>query len=216
MLETQVIRPDGATDGTPVVVLLHGRGADESDLASVGRRLGQGAAVVLPRAPHPGARWGYGPGWAWYLYEGEDRPEVQSFRSSQAALEELMAGLSGVVGFEPGPVALGGFSQGGTMSLGHALRNPGAVPSVLVFSGFLPEHPDVDVTPAAVAGTSFWWGHGTRDPAVGHALAVRGRAAMRRAEAELEERDYPIGHGITPEELADAAEWLAPRISVVG
>lgn len=213
MLETQVIRPDGATDGTPVVVLLHGRGADASDLAPLRAGLPEGIALVLPRAPHPGAQWGYGPGWAWYRYEGGDRPEAESFRSSQKDLAELMDGLPGVLGYEPGAVALGGFSQGGTMSLGYALQNPGAVPSVVVFSGFLPDHPDVTVSPESVAGTAFWWGHGSRDPAVHHHLAVRGRAALREAEADLTSRDYPMGHGISPQELGDASEWLEGRLS---
>lgn len=212
MLETQVIQPSEPGDRTPVIVLLHGRGADASDLVPLQRGLPERAALVLPRAPHPGAQWGYGPGWAWYGYEGEDRPEVESFRESQSSLAALLHDLPSVLGYEPGPVALGGFSQGGTMSLGYALRNPGVVPAVVVFSGFLPSHPDVAVSREAVTGTAFWWGHGTRDPAVPHELAVRGRAALRTAGADLEPHDYPMGHGISPQELADASSWLDDRL----
>lgn len=212
MLETMVVQPAEAGEGTPVMVLLHGRGADESDLAPLGSRLAGDAALVLPRAPHPGLPWGYGPGWAWYRYEGEDRPEVESFRASQAALSELMEGLPDLLGYEPGRVVLGGFSQGGTMSLGWALRNPGAVPAVLVFSGFLPIHPAVRVDRESVRETRFWWGHGTEDPAVPHRLAVRGRAALSEAGADLTVRDYAMGHGISPRELEDAAGWLADEL----
>jgi phospholipase/carboxylesterase len=96
------------------------------------------------------------------------------------------------------------------MAIGHALRHPGAVPGVLNFSGFVPSHPDVEVRPDTVADTAFWWGHGTYDPAVVFdPLAVRGRAALREAGANLETRDYPMGHGIVPEELDDAVGWLA-------
>ena len=104
----------------------------------------------------------------------------------QAALNELVAGLPELLGFDPGPVVPGGFSQGGTMALGYALQNPGAVPAVLNFSGFVPSHPDVEVAPDTVAGTAFWWGHGTEDPAVPHQLAVRGREALREAGARIE------------------------------
>lgn len=209
MLETRTRVPDGAGAGTPVVILMHGRGADFDDLVPLGRAFPGDVALVFPRAPHPGAPWGYGPGRAWYRYEGRDRPEAESFRSSQAALESLIGGLGQLLGFEPGPVVPGGFSQGGTMGIGYALRNPGAVPGVLNFSGFVPSHPDVAVTPETVAGTAFWWGHGTRDPAVVYEpLAVRGREALREAGAALEARDYPMGHGIIPDELADAVEWL--------
>lgn len=213
MLKTQVVQPRGAGAGTPVVVLLHGRGADESDLVPLKGALPDSLALVLPRAPHAGMQWGYGPGWAWYRYEGEDRPEVESFRASQRALSELLSGLPDVLGYEPGRVTLGGFSQGGTMSLGYALQNPGAVPSVLVFSGFLPSHPDVEVTPETVAGTAFWWGHGTQDPAVHHRLAVKGRGALADADADLTSHDYAMGHGILPQELGDAAAWLEGQLT---
>ncbi|MFP4622577.1 MAG: alpha/beta hydrolase [Gemmatimonadota bacterium] len=215
MLETNVFEPAGAGDGTPVIVLLHGRGTDADDLVPLRPGLPADAALVLPRAPHPGAPWGYGPGWAWYRYEGGDRPEPESFRASQAALDALMAGLPGLLGREPGPVALGGFSQGGTMSLGWALRNPGAATAVVVFSGFLPDHPDVVPSAETLRRTRFWWGHGTLDPAVPHELAIGGRRALAVAGASLEVRDYPIGHGIVPEELADATAWLKPRLEPV-
>ncbi|NIP83852.1 MAG: phospholipase [Gemmatimonadetes bacterium] len=208
MLEARILGPDRSRAGTPVVVLLHGRGADPSDLAPLRPAFPADVAVVLPRAPHAAAQWGYGPGWAWYRYEGGDRPEVESFRTSQAELESLLAGLPDLLGYDPGPVLLGGFSQGGTTALAYALRHAGAVPGVLVFSGFVPSHPDVEVTPESVADTGIWWGHGTRDPAVPHALAERGRTALERAGARLTVRDYPVGHGIIPEELRDAVTWL--------
>lgn len=216
VLEAIVQPPAVEADGTPVVVLMHGRGADATDLAPLRPHLAPGAAVVLPRAPHHGLAWGYGPGWAWYRYEGGTRPEPASFAISQSRLDGFLEALPETLGFEPGPVVLGGFSQGGTMALGHALRNPGRLAGVLVFSGFLPEHEDVPVTSEAVAGTPIWWGHGTLDMAVRHAWAVEGRAALRAAGADLEARDYPMGHGISPQELGDAAAWLADRLATSG
>ena len=209
VLETRTRIPEDAGDGTPVVLLMHGRGADYDDLIPLAQAFPTDVALVFPRAPHPGAPWGYGPGRAWYRYEGGDRPETESFRRSQQALDTLIDGLPGLLGFAPGAVVPGGFSQGGTMAIGRALRHPGASPGILNFSGFVPSHPDVEVTPATVADTSFWWGHGTRDPAVVYdPLAVRGRAALEEAGADLEARDYPMGHSISPEELADAVSWL--------
>ena len=208
LLETRTRIPDGAGEGTAVVILMHGRGADPTDLLPLGDAFPDDLAVVFPRAPHAGAPWGYGPGWAWYRYEGGDRPEPESFRLAQYALDSLVARLPDILGFRPGPVVPGGFSQGGTMANAYALRHPGAVPAVLNFSGFVASHPDIEVSAAAVADTAFWWGHGTHDPAVPFQLARRGRAVLREAGADLEARDYPMGHGIIPEELDDAVAWL--------
>ncbi len=210
-LAATVYQPDGAAEAEPVIVLMHGRGADPSDLGPLRHGIPTGASLVLPRAPHSALEWGYGPGWAWYRYEGGTRPEAASFEASQARLEGFLDELPDVLGFDPGPIVLGGFSQGGTMALAYSLRHPGRLAGVLVFSGFLPQHPDVEVTEETV-GTPIWWGHGTHDPAVRHAWAVEGRAALEAAGADIEARDYQMGHAISPEELEDAMAWVSTRL----
>lgn len=208
MLEHDILLPDDPRDGAPLLVLMHGRGADKGDLAGLRPHLPAGAILVLPQAPFPGAPWGYGPGWAWYRFLGRDRPEPESFQTSQRALAELLTVLPGLLPVRPGELVLGGFSQGGTMALGHALSRPGAVPRVVNLSGFLADHPSVRATPQTVRGTRIFWGHGVHDPAIPFELAEEGRAALRAAGAELEARDYPIGHWISPEELDALVEWL--------
>jgi phospholipase/carboxylesterase len=200
--------PATAGDGVPVVVLLHGRGAGRGDLFGLQRHFPAEWAVVAPDAPYPAAPWGYGPGYAWYRYLGGTRPDPEHFASSLAALDELLDALPGLLGREPGPVALGGFSQGGTMSVGHALARAGRVRHVLNFSGFVPDHPEVAVTADRVRGTRFFWGHGLADPAIPHAMGQQGRQLLAAAGADLEARDYAIGHWIDPVELADAVAWL--------
>jgi len=208
MLRFEQVIPPGVEDGAPLVVLMHGRGSDRFDLLGLAPLLAPGAVVVSAEAPHPGMPWGYGPGWAWYRFLGRNRPEPESFEASQRALHQFLAELPEKLPVRTGPLVLGGFSQGGVMSMAYALRNPGAAPRVMNFSGFLADHPSVRPTPETVRGTRFFWGHGTHDPSIPFELAVEGRAALREAGAELEAFDYPIGHGIAPEEARDAREWL--------
>jgi phospholipase/carboxylesterase len=82
------------------------------------------------------------------------------------------------------------------------------VQHVINFSGFLPDHPDVRATADTVRGTRFFWGHGTGDPAIPFTLALEGRAALAAATADLETRDFDIGHWIDPVELSDMVAWL--------
>lgn len=203
--------PAGAEDGALTIVLLHGRGSHERDLMGLREGFPPGAIVVAPRAPFPGGPWGYGAGWAWYRYIGGSTPEPESFEESQQSLSAFLEALPGALPVRPGRVVLGGFSQGGTMSLGYALRNPGGVPMVMNFSGFLPDHPSVAPNSSTVDGTDFFWGHGRHDPAIPFALARVGRAALADAGARLEARDYDIGHWISPEEISDAADWITLR-----
>lgn len=209
MLKYEQVVPEDVAEGAPLVVLLHGRGADRFDLLSLAPVVAPDAVVVAAQAPHPGAPWGYGPGWAWYRFLGGAAPEPESFEASQQALAEFLAALPGRLPVRTGPLVLGGFSQGGTTSLGYALRNPGAVRLAVCLSGFLPEHPTVQATAESVAGTRFFWGHGTQDPAIPFAMGQAGRAALRAAGAELDTRDYVMGHGISPEEARDLRDWIA-------
>jgi phospholipase/carboxylesterase len=164
--------------------------------------------VITPRAPFPGAPWGYGPGWAWYRFLERDRPEPESLSASLRELDEFLTSLPDHLPIRPGPLVLGGFSQGGTLSLAYALTHPGRVPAVLNFSGFLADHPEVQATPESVRGVRIFWGHGTQDPNIPWELAREGRAVLEAAGADLEARDYAIGHWIDPRELNDAVRWL--------
>ena len=215
MLKYETVVPEGVEDGAPLVVLMHGRGADRFDMVGLAPHLAPGAVVVSPEAPFSGTPWGYGPGSAWYRFLGRNTPEPESFERAQ---QELKAFLDEIADHhhlpvKTGALALGGFSQGGTMSMAYALRNPGAAPLVLNFSGFLADHPTVRATAETVRGTRFWWGHGTMDPSIPFDLAVEGRALLREAGAELEARDYAIGHTISGDEARDAREWLARAAS---
>src|SRR5690606_4288076 len=215
MLEFDRHLPENVQDGAPVIVLLHGRGSHRADLMRLQPYLPQEAIVVAPEAPFPAAPWGYGPGSAWYRFLGWNRPEPESFEESQRALDAFLRELHDHIPVDPGPLVLGGFSQGGTMSLAYALRNPRRVDMVLNFSGFLADHPSVRATPATTSGTLFFWGHGTGDTSIPFELALEGRAALTAAGAELEARDYPIGHWIDPAELEDAVAWIRRGVAAL-
>lgn len=207
MIACDVIAPTEPADGT-VLVLLHGRGADRSDMRGLAAQLPRSWTIVVADAPHAAAPWGYGQGRAWYQYLGGTRPEPESFRASLAALDELLAGLPGLTGSVPRVTALGGFSQGGTLSLAYALTRPGRVTHTLNFSGFLPDHPDVHVGPGSARGLRIFWGHGFSDPNIPFSFAREGQERLRAAGAELEARDYPIGHWIDPLEIAHAVAFI--------
>jgi len=138
----------------------------------------------------------------------EDRVEEGGLTWSLEALDRFMAGLSGLVGFRPGPVVLGGFSQGGTTSLAYAFTRPGSVAAALNFSGFLPDSPVLPADALGPDATPVFWGHGTRDPNIPHRLADKGRDLLHRSGTPLTVGDYDIGHWIDPSEVADAVAFV--------
>ena len=199
----------GSPDG-PILVLLHGRGSDERDLLPLGRVLSATATVVAPRAPFPAAPWGYGPGWAWYRFIAGTTPEPTSFEAGQEKLAEFLRDLPASLGRAGAPLIVGGFSQGGTSSLAWALRHPGTAAGVVVFSGFVADHPSVQVSPESVKDQAIWWGHGTADAAIPFAHAEAGWAALAGAGADLEAHRFEgMGHTISRESADRAAEFVS-------
>lgn len=199
--------PPQPADGDPLMVLLHGRGADENDMLALARFFPE-AMVVAPRAPFAAAPWGYGPGYAWYRFLGGVRPDPNHFQQSLEQLHTLLEAVPALLPVQPGPLFLGGFSQGGTVGLGYTLCHPDRVHTLLNLSGFLADHPAVQVTPAAVAHTRFYWPHGTLDTNVPYAYAQQGRARLLAANAFLAAPDYPMGHTIVQDEIEDIRELL--------
>lgn len=199
------LRRPTAFEGAPTVaVLLHGRGSHMGDLQALAPALPSSWFLVTPQAPNPGSLWGYGPGWAWYRYIAEDRVVEEALAESLDKLDAFLGTLPQIVGETPGRVVLGGFSQGGTMSLAYALSYPGRVSAIWNFSGFLA----ASVDPASGAGTAppIYWGHGHHDPAIPFALAERGRDRLAEAGVSVTAGDFPIGHWIDPEEVRQALE----------
>ncbi|MDX1495860.1 MAG: hypothetical protein R3253_17445, partial [Longimicrobiales bacterium] len=96
-LEYDLARPDGASDGATVAVLLHGRGSHKGDLQALGPVLPSDWALVTPQAPYPGAEWGYGPGWAWYRYVQEDQVVAETLESSLLKIDAFLDALPDVV-----------------------------------------------------------------------------------------------------------------------
>jgi phospholipase/carboxylesterase len=200
--------PEAPRDGAPVAILLHGRGSHMGDLQGLRPGLPPETLVVTPQAPHPGAPWGYGPGWAWYRYVAEDRVVGETLQESLEALDAFMDALESILPVTPGPIFLGGFSQGGTTSLAWALTRPGRVAGVLNFSGFLADDEAVELSPASTEGLRVFWGHGRQDPAIPFALGEKGRNRLAEAGVDLTTSDHDIGHWIDPAELAAAGTWM--------
>jgi phospholipase/carboxylesterase len=208
MLDFSIDIPQNVQDGAPLIVLLHGRGSHKDDLMGLRPGLPVNAIIVTPQGPFSGANWGYGGGWAWYKFLGGTTPEPETFLAGQAEIETFLGELPSHLPIKPGPLILGGFSQGGTSALAYTLRHPGEIDGLLLFSGFLASHPTVQATPETVADTRFFWGHGTVDQMIPISDARPGRASLLAAGADLTTRDYPIGHWIEPAELRDASDWL--------
>ena len=201
MTLTQLTR---AARGEPegLLVLFHGRGADEHDLFPLldvldpERRL----LGVTPRAP-----LALPPGGAhWYAFYRLGYPDPATFSASYSLATEWLDGL----GFPPERTALGGFSQGGMMAYALSLFEGRSRPAaVIALSCFMPTVPgfeldlDPPLPPVAI-------GHGTRDDVIGVEWGRAAHELLTKAGADVLYREYPTGHSVDPAFLDEIARWL--------
>jgi phospholipase/carboxylesterase len=192
-----------------LLVLHHGRGTDERDLAGLGEALDpqQRLHVVTPRGPLqlPGS-----PGRHWYLVPRVGYPDPSTFDSAYAQLAELHDELWQTSGLEPQRTVLGGFSMGAVMSYALALGADRPAPAgLLAFSGFIPTVAGWRPSTADRTGTRAFIAHGRRDPVIAVGFAHRARALLEGAGLEVEYHESNAGHQIEPAHIPFARSWLA-------
>lgn len=210
-LEHAVRAPAGGAPPPPLVLLLHGLGADERDLLPLARGLDPRFLVVSARAPYLAP-----PGFAWYAIDRAAMPpriDPAEVEASREALEELVPELCVSYGADPARVFVFGFSQGAVLGYALALARPDLVRGLVAHSGrLLPQSLSRAAPAAALARLEALVLHGAEDDVL---PVARGREAPLLLAPLLgprvEYREYALGHGISPESLGDAARWLADR-----
>ncbi len=187
----------------PLLLLMHGYGADERDLVPLAQALPAEFAVASIRAPLPLPHGGH----AWFPIGGD--PGTPPPAVADAATAGVLAWLdSAGPGEHTGPIVAAGFSQGGAM-VTHLLRHaPERFAAGVVLSGFtVPGSVDGDARLAQLRPPVFW-GYDPADPIVPPVAFDRTRDFLSD-HVRLTERTYTVGHGIGMDELADVAAFLA-------
>jgi phospholipase/carboxylesterase len=197
----------------PLLVLLHGIGADENDLFPLARRLDPRLTVVSLCAPHD-----YVTGHAWFhidfLPGGKVVPDVEQARASLAELVAWVEAAPARLGTDPGRTALLGFSQGAMMSLGVLRTIPDRLAGVVALSGRVAGDLFEATAPRdAIARVPLLVAHGTLDDLLPVANGRQTRDAFQDLSRDFTYREFPIGHGISEEEIDLVARWLAERLS---
>lgn len=196
--EDAVVRSGGPAD-LPIVLLLHGLGSHEGDLAGLVPHLPPAFTYVSLRGIYS-----YVQGYAWCeMPVDPERPE--SLQTSAAAVESWMAAQSTPV------VGAIGFSQGGALALQLLRRDAKALDFVVNLSGFpFPAAMPGDGALAEVAPPALW-GHGGMDPHFDAEREGQVRAFMS-AHTRLEEEHRPfLAHAVDEVELRALAVFLQQR-----
>lgn len=201
-----VVAMYGTTDAdAPLVVLLHGRGADEESILGLASHLPKGPAYAAVRAPI-----GEGGGYAWFANRGIGRPVAESLR---ATMDWFRTWLDDVAPAGR-PVILVGFSGGAAFAGGLVLDDPGRYAGAAVLHGTLPFDAGVPVEAGRLAHLPVFVAQGEVDHVIPRELLDRtwGYLLAESGAPTVAHRD-PGGHQLTSASAHALAEWVAHRLS---
>mgnify|MGYP001397594075 CR=1 FL=1 len=205
-------RPRVAGAGpAPLLLLLHGYGANERDLFDLADEVDPRFHVVSARAPLA-LPWG---GFAWYHLGGAPGrlvPDAASRARAIELVERFVSSLPGRLGTDPARTYLLGFSQGAIMGLALALRRPEALAGLVAISGYADPELTPGQAPAGLAGLPILQLHGTYDDVIPVAAAHQTRDLLAGLPVRHRYQEDPIGHGIHPDGLRTIRAWLAERL----
>jgi phospholipase/carboxylesterase len=208
---THRVRP---ADGSPAgaLVLMHGRGADELDLAPLLDLLDPDRRLVglLPRGP-----LSLPPGGAhWYVVREIGYPDAPTFLDTFGAASAWADAALEEAGVETARTVFGGFSQGAVMSysLGGAAARPRPA-GIIAMSGFIPRVDGFELDLESRAGLPVSISHGTHDPVIGVEWGRDARERLEAAGAAVSYREDPVGHQIAPGALAQARAVLEAAVA---
>ncbi len=186
---------------------MHGRGANEQDLAPLADLLDPEKRLVAlsPRGPlalPPG-------GSHWYIVREIGYPDPPTFLETFEQASSWLDAALEEAGVEPERTILAGFSQGAVMSysLGLAAGRPRPA-AILAMSGFIPTVDGFELDLESRAGLPISISHGTYDPVIGVEWGHDARDRLRAAGADVAYREDPVAHQITPAGLAQARTVL--------
>ncbi|MGC1309572.1 MAG: hypothetical protein WA885_20310 [Phormidesmis sp.] len=210
-LRAVAVTPRNLTSSSPsdrLIVLLHGWGANAQDVAGLIEAISMISMPfegLLPDAPfeHPmvpgGRQWyGFPPNYDFqrpYDFEAQgDLPE------SRRQLKDWMASLPAQTGVPLEKTIMGGFSQGGAMTLDVGPQLPLA--AMLILSGYSHAPIAKCVTPRPVLVL-----HGRQDPVVPLAKALDTKAQLEAQSLQVTYHEFDMGHEVSLDALKVASQF---------
>ena len=204
-----VQEPKVKHDKNPLLLLLHGYGSNEEDLFSFAPELPDDSYVISVRAPYDLQPYGH----AWYAihFDADENKFLDNVQAKQSV--ELIAGFIDAIvkqyPIDTKNVTLVGFSQGAILSYATALTFPDKVAKVVALSGYFNQEimPEV-IDTKSISHLKFFVSHGSVDQVIPVEWARKAKPALENLGLEVEYHEYPVGHGVAPQNFFDFKNWL--------
>jgi phospholipase/carboxylesterase len=195
-----------------LLVLHHGRGADEHDLLGLADVLDPGRRlhVATPRGPLTLPGW---QGYHWYVVPRVGYPDPDTFGAAFSKLAAFHDELWERTGVGPERTVLGGFSMGSVMSYSLGLSGERPAPAgILAFSGFVPTVTGWQPSLADRTGLRAFIAHGRNDPIMDVEFARAARRLLASGGLDVDYHESGAAHHIDPAHVLPAVEWIGKTL----
>jgi len=213
-LQYVTVVPDEYSEGStyPLVIMLHGFGANMQDLAGLAPAISaDGYVYACPNAPIP---FQLGPGqtgFGWLTPRGGGTAEETA--NSEKLLGDFFDTVFQQFNVSPGNAILMGFSQGGGMTYRCGLERADKFAGLAALSATLPDEDDLAARLPAERTQPIFIAHGLFDQMVSEDTAQSAKSFLESDGYTPEFHTYNMGHEISGEELGDLVPWIARVLS---
>lgn len=193
----------------PLLLLLHGYGSNEEDLFSFASELPEDCYIVSARAPFDLQYNSY----AWYAinFDADENKfsDLEQARASRDILSKFIDELIENYPIDQTDVTLIGFSQGCILSYATAISYPEKIRRIVAMSGYFnPEIVADDYCKNEYSNLKIFASHGSVDQVVPVEWARKAMPALKSVGIDMVYKEYPVGHGIAPQNFFDFLNWL--------
>lgn len=197
----------------PLLLLLHGFGANEHDLFGLVDEFDSRFTVVSARAPLSLGNGGY----AWFPIAFTDAGiKVLDTKSAVASRDLILTFLDELPrrhAVNPKQIYLMGFSQGASMAYSIALTEPEKIAGMVAMSGRMPDERLISLaTTERLAQLSVFVAHGLYDEVLPIQNGRDSEARLRELQLNILYKEYPMAHQISRESLSDLSKWLTEQL----
>jgi phospholipase/carboxylesterase len=208
-LQYLVREPKIKLDKNPLLLLLHGYGSNEADLFSFAEELPDHYYVISARAPYDLQYGSY----AWYAinFDANENKfsDVAQARNSRDLIVRFIDELTTQYPIDANKISLVGFSQGAILSYAIGLSYPKKIKNVVAMSGYLNlEMAEANYQNKDFSKLKLFVSHGTVDQVIPVDWARKSPGILQPLGIETVYKEYPIGHGVSPQNFYDFKNWL--------
>ena len=201
--------PKNVLEKNPVLILLHGYGSNEEDLFSFAKELPEEYFIISVRAPYDMQYGSY----AWYSIDFDaDENKFSNIPQAIVSRDRIANFIDEIIlkyPIDSKKVTLIGFSQGCILSYAVALSYPEKISRIVAMSGYFNEKITVeDFDKKNLSNLKIYASHGTMDQVVPVDWHRKAKPILEKLGVEMEYKEYPMAHGISPNNFFDMKKWL--------